>query len=70
MLVLTRRLGECVHIGDEVVVTVLAVSGRNVRLGIEAPTSVPILRSELVHPEPPAAEAAGEWGEPGAAGPD
>jgi carbon storage regulator len=47
MLVLSRKIGECIHIGSSVTVTVLSIQGRQVRLGIEAPTSVPIRRSEL-----------------------
>ena len=48
MLVLSRKVGERIRIGDEVVVTVLAIVGSRVRLGIEAPSSVSILREELV----------------------
>jgi carbon storage regulator len=47
MLVLSRRLGESITIGDEVVVTVLEVSGNQVRVGITAPRSVRILRTEI-----------------------
>ena len=47
MLVLTRRPGESVTIGDEIVVTVVAVSGNQVRVGITAPRSVQILREEI-----------------------
>lgn len=47
MLVLTRRLGESITIGDDIVVTVLEVSGNQVRLGITAPRSVRILREEI-----------------------
>lgn len=47
MLVLSRKIGERVHIGGGVIVTVLSIQGRQVRLGIEAPASVPIRRSEL-----------------------
>lgn len=48
MLVLSRRLGESVVIGDDVVVSVLEVRGDVVRLGIEAPRSVQVRRQELV----------------------
>jgi carbon storage regulator len=48
MLVLTRRLGEGITIGDDVVVTVLSVTGGQVRLGITAPQSVPVLRQEII----------------------
>jgi carbon storage regulator len=47
MLVLTRRVGESLSIGDAVTVTVTAVNGTHVRLGIEAPPEVLILREEL-----------------------
>lgn len=48
MLVLSRRVGESLQIGDDVVVTVLEVRGDVVRLGIAAPRSVAVNRSELV----------------------
>jgi carbon storage regulator len=47
MLILTRRVGEAVMIGDEVVVTVLGVKGSQVRLGIEAPKDVAVHREEI-----------------------
>lgn len=48
MLVLTRRNGESVQIGDEVVVKVLSVSGNHVKLGFSAPPEVTIRRKEIV----------------------
>lgn len=48
MLVLSRRLGESVVIGDDVVVTVLEVRGDVVRIGVDAPRSVQVRREELV----------------------
>jgi carbon storage regulator len=48
MLVLTRKIGEKIHLGDEIVVTVTSISGQQVRLGITAPPEVPILRNELL----------------------
>ena len=48
MLVLSRRVGESITIGDDVVVTVLEVRGDVVRVGIEAPRSVPVHRTELL----------------------
>lgn len=48
MLVLTRRVGESIVIGDEVVVTVLDVRGDQVRVGIAAPRSVRVHREEIV----------------------
>lgn len=47
MLILTRRLGETVMIGDEVTVTVLGVKGNQVRLGVNAPKDVPVHREEI-----------------------
>jgi len=47
MLVLSRKIGERVVIGDQIVVTVLEVKGRQVRLGFEAPNNVQIWRGEL-----------------------
>jgi carbon storage regulator len=48
MLILTRRDGESLKIGETVTVTVLAVNGRQVRIGIDAPTDIEILREELL----------------------
>lgn len=47
MLVLSRKIGEKVVIGNGIVVTVLEVKGRQVRLGFQAPPNVPIWRGEL-----------------------
>ncbi len=47
MLILQRKEGESLHIGDDVEITVLAVEAGRVRLAIQAPRSVTILRSEL-----------------------
>ncbi|HTU80460.1 MAG TPA: carbon storage regulator CsrA [Solirubrobacteraceae bacterium] len=47
MLILTRRPGERVVIGDEILVTVMGVSGHTVRLGIAAPSGVAIYREEI-----------------------
>jgi carbon storage regulator len=51
MLVLSRRESERIKLGDSIVVTVVRVTGDRVRLGIEAPADVLVLRGEL---EPPA----------------
>ena len=48
MLVLSRRLGESVVIGDDVVVTVLEIRGDVVRLGVDAPRHVQVRRQELL----------------------
>ena len=47
MLILTRRPGESLTIGDDVVVTVVGVSGNQIRLGITAPREVRVLREEV-----------------------
>ncbi|MGB1580960.1 MAG: carbon storage regulator CsrA [Nevskiales bacterium] len=47
MLILTRRIGESLMIGDEVTVTVLGVKGNQVRLGVKAPRSVAVHREEI-----------------------
>jgi carbon storage regulator len=47
MLVITRKIGERVCIGDDVVVEVLDIVGSTIRLGIEAPAAVPIFRHEI-----------------------
>ena len=47
MLVLTRKSGEKITIGDDIVVTVLEIKGSQVKLGIEAPRSVQVYREEL-----------------------
>jgi len=47
MLILTRRQGETLMIGDDVTVTVLSVKGNQVRIGVEAPKHVPVHRKEI-----------------------
>lgn len=47
MLIITRRPGEKLMIGDDVVVEVIEVSGQSVRIGIEAPKSVRVYREEI-----------------------
>ena len=47
MLILTRRIGEAVVIGDDVMLTVLGVRGNQVRLGIDAPKTVSVHREEI-----------------------
>ena len=48
MLILTRRIGETLVIGDDISVTVLGVNGNQVKIGITAPRSVPVHRQELL----------------------
>jgi carbon storage regulator len=47
MLVLTRKLGESIRIGDNVVVKIVDLDGRHVKLGIEAPRSIAVNREEI-----------------------
>ena len=47
MLILTRRVGETLMVGDDVTITVLGVKGNQVRIGINAPKDVPVHREEI-----------------------
>jgi carbon storage regulator len=47
MLVLTRKLGESIIIGDDIVITVLDVKGNSARLGIAAPANISVHREEI-----------------------
>ncbi len=63
MLVLTRKLMEKLYIGNDVCVTVVRLEGGQVRLGIEAPREISVVRAELIEGRPaegPAAPTA-EW---------
>lgn len=48
MLILTRRIGETLHIGDGIKVTVTGIKGNQVRIGIDADPDVKVLRDELM----------------------
>jgi carbon storage regulator len=47
MLIITRRAGEKIMLGDDIVVHVMEIVGNSVRVGIEAPRSVPVYREEI-----------------------
>jgi carbon storage regulator len=47
MLVLTRKSNQSIMIGDDIEISVLAIMGEKVRIGIEAPRSVPVFRKEV-----------------------
>lgn len=47
MLIITRRAGQRIMIGDDIVINVMELAGSNVRLGVEAPKSLPIYREEI-----------------------
>ena len=51
MLVLTRRIGETLRIADDILVTIIEIKGNQVRVGIDAPVDVTVLREELVQAE-------------------
>jgi carbon storage regulator len=75
MLLLTRKLGENIRIGDDVKITIVEVKGNHVKLGIDAPPSVKVHREEIyerIQQERQRAEREGQTqeGEPGPARPD
>ena len=47
MLIITRRAGERIMVGDDIVVEVMEIVGNSVRIGISAPRSVPVYREEI-----------------------
>ena len=55
MLVLSRKLGEKIQIGEDICITVVDIDRGKIRLGIEAPRDVPIFRQELIAAPPAAA---------------
>jgi carbon storage regulator len=47
MLILTRRPGESIHLGDRIKITVLGVQGKQIKLGLEVPQEMPVYREEV-----------------------
>ncbi|MFO0012854.1 MAG: carbon storage regulator [Planctomycetota bacterium] len=62
MLILSRRESECICLGDNIVLTIVRVNGDKVRIGIEAPPEVKILRNELENLRKPPASPETETG--------
>jgi carbon storage regulator len=60
MLVLTRKLHETIRIGPDITITIVRVKGNTVRVGIEAPDSVRVVRGELVDLPPRESQRAGD----------
>ena len=64
MLVLSRKVGERILVGDDIAITVVRLTSGGVRLGIEAPPEVPVVREELagqlVHPSQTRLDASSE----------
>lgn len=58
MLIISRRVGESVVIGEDVLITVLRVKGNQVRLGVNAPKSIAVQREEISERNKPDAPAA------------
>ena len=68
MLILTRRVGETLMIGDQVTVTVLGIKGNQVRIGVNAPKDITVHRQEIyerIRSDMPHEEAVLPDGEPG-----
>lgn len=58
MLILSRRPGEAIYVGDDIIITVANVKGDQVKLGIQAPRDILVIRDELIpvspdHSRPP-----------------
>lgn len=64
MLVLSRKVGERILLGDDIRITVVRVSGGGVRLGIEAPSDVAVVREEVLCDEPAVTAPAASMSKP------
>ena len=47
MLILSRRPGESVHVGDEIKITILSIKGQQIKLGLDVPEHTPVYREEI-----------------------
>jgi len=47
MLILSRRPGESVHVGDDIKITILSIKGQQIKLGLEVPEHMPVYREEI-----------------------
>lgn len=47
MLILSRRPGESVHLGDDIKITILSIKGQQIKIGLEVPEHMPVYREEL-----------------------
>ncbi len=47
MLILTRRPGESIHLGDNIKITILSVKGKQIKIGLDVPEDLPVYRDEL-----------------------
>jgi carbon storage regulator len=56
MLCLSRKPNETIHIGNEITVTILSINGQQIRLGIDAPKDIPVMREEVLEREASAAQ--------------
>ena len=60
MLVLSRKHNETLHIGDDIVITIVRVRGDSVRIGIQAPKEIHVMRSELLETPPKQTDTTGQ----------
>ncbi|HEX5103315.1 MAG TPA: carbon storage regulator [Pirellulaceae bacterium] len=60
MLVLSRKVGERILIGDQIAITVVRINATTVRLGIDAPSKLAVVREELAEGSPPSSAPSGD----------